>query len=138
MHGLRAVSIAPILVVLYVAYAGQVVGGAFVGSALSAFFGAVAMTPVAVLLARQGLGPPTLVSFFPGFWILVPGALGLEGVTRIIGNDGFVATGTLTTTATSMIGIALGVLLGLAISTPDPERPWLSGTHRRRWPSRPS
>jgi len=138
MQGLRAVSIAPILVVLYVAYAGQVVGGVFVGSALSAFFGAVAMTPVAVLLARQGLGPPTLVSFFPGFWILVPGALGLEGVTRIIGNDRFVATGALTTTATSMVGIALGVLLGLAISTPDPERPWLTGVRRRRWPSRPS
>ncbi len=137
-HGLRVVSIAPMLVVLYVAYAGQVVGGVFVGSALSAFFGALAMTPVAVLLARQGVGPPTLVTFFPGFWILVPGALGLEGVTRIIGDDRIAATGALTTTATSMIGIALGVLLGLALSAPDPERPWTGGGRPRRWSSRPS
>ncbi len=135
-HGLRTVSIAPILIVLYVAYAGQVIGGVFVGSALSAFFGALAMTPVAVLLARQGFGPPTLVTFFPGFWILVPGALGLEGVTRILGDDSFAPTGALTTTVTSMIGIALGVLLGLALSAPDPERPWAGSTRLRRWPHR--
>lgn len=130
-QGLRQASIPPILIVLYVAYAGQVVGGVFVGSALSSFFGAVAMTPVAVLLARQGLGPPTLVTFFPGFWILVPGALGLEGVTRIIGEDSVAATGALTTALTSMVGIALGVLLGLALSAPDPERPWTSGGRLR-------
>ncbi len=130
-QGLRQASIPPILVVLYVAYAGQVVGGVFVGSALSSFFGAVVMTPVAVLLARQRLGPPTLVTFFPGFWILVPGALGLEGVTRIIGDDRFAATGALTTALTSMVGIALGVLLGLALAAPDPERPWKTGGRRR-------
>ncbi len=114
------------LVVLYVAYAGQVVGGVFVGSALSSFFGAVAMTPVAVFLSRRGLGPTTLVMFFPGFWMLVPGALGLEGVTRIIGDGGFATTNALTTSLTSMVGIALGVLVGLALSAPDPERPWTS------------
>lgn len=130
-QGLRQASIPWILVVLYVAYAGQVIGGVFVGSALSSFFGAVAMTPVAVLLARWQLGPPTLVTFFPGFWILVPGALGLEGVTRVLGDDNFVATGALTTTLTSMVGIALGVVLGLALSAPDPERPWANGTRLR-------
>jgi uncharacterized membrane protein YjjP (DUF1212 family) len=131
-QGLRRASIPAILIVLYVAYAGQVVGGVFVGSGLSSFFGAVAMTPVAVLLARQGLGPPTLVAFFPGFWILVPGALGLEGVTRIISDDRFAATGALTTALTSMVGIALGVLLGLALAAPDPERPWMGGGRRQR------
>jgi uncharacterized membrane protein YjjP (DUF1212 family) len=131
-QGLRVASILPILVVIYVAYAGQVVGGVLVGSALSSFFGAVAMTLVAVFLARHGLGPPTMVTFFPGFWILVPGALGLEGVTRILGDDRIDATGALTTALISMIGIALGVLLGLALSVSDPERPWTAGGRFRR------
>lgn len=131
-HGLRTSSILPILVVIYVAFAGQVIGGVFVGSALSSFSGAVAMTLVAVFLNRHGLGPPTLVTFFPGFWILVPGALGLEGVTRIIGEDRIEATGALTTALISMIGIALGVLLGLALSVSDPERPWTTGGRLRR------
>lgn len=130
-QGLRQGSLPPLMMVLYVAYAAQVVGGVFVGSALSSFFGAVAMTPVAVLLARERLGPPALVTFLPGFWILVPGALGLEGVTRIIGEGGIAATGALTTALTSMVGIALGVLLGLALSAPDPERPWTSGGRHR-------
>ncbi|MEM9516539.1 MAG: threonine/serine exporter family protein [Actinomycetota bacterium] len=123
-QGLRRTSWVWIVVVLYAAYAGQVVGGLFFGGELSSFFGAVAMTPIAVLLARLSLGPPTLVTFLPAFWMLVPGALGLEGVTRIIGDERITGTAPLTTTVTSMVGIALGILLGLALSAPDPARPW--------------
>ncbi len=123
-QGLRRTSWVWIVVVLYAAYAGQVIGGLFFGGELSSFFGAVAMTPIAVLLARLSLGPPTLVTFLPAFWMLVPGALGLEGVTRIIGDERINGTAPLTTTVTSMVGIALGILLGLALSAPDPARPW--------------
>jgi uncharacterized membrane protein YjjP (DUF1212 family) len=122
-NGARTSALAWILVVLYVAYSGQVIGGLFFGSSLSAFFGAVAMTPVAVLAARQPSGPTPLVMFLPGFWLLVPGALGLEGVSRILG-DGGVGAGALVTTLTSMIGISLGILLGLILAARDPERPW--------------
>ncbi len=113
-----------ILLVLYVAYAGQVVGGLFFGSALSSFFGALAMTPVALLAARQRSGPTPLVTFLPGFWILVPGALGLDGVTRILGGGAGSGAGALITTMTSMVGISLGILLGLVLVASDPERPW--------------
>ena len=113
-----------ILLVLYVAYAGQVVGGLFFGSALSSFFGALAMTPVALLAARQRSGPTPLVMFLPGFWILVPGALGLDGVTRILGGGAGSGAGALITTMTSMVGISLGILLGLVLVASDPERPW--------------
>ena len=73
------------------------------------------------------------MTFFPGFWILVPGALGLENLTRIFSDDQVAAVGTLTTTLTPMIGIALGVLVGLALSASDPERPWTSEGRLRRW-----
>lgn len=105
-----------ILIVLYVAYGAQVLGGLFVGGMLSSFVGALAMTPVADLVARQRGGPPAIVSFTPAFWILVPGALGLMGVATLLSGDD-TGTATLLTTLVTMIGIALGVLVGRAIST---------------------
>jgi uncharacterized membrane protein YjjP (DUF1212 family)/outer membrane biosynthesis protein TonB len=113
-HGARRDTMRWIVLVLLVAYAGQVVGGWFVGSALSAFVGAMAMTPVAIIAARQPSGPPTLVSFLPGFWLLVPGALGLAGVTQLLDEDQLDGLGSLITTGVTMVGVALGVLLGLA------------------------
>ncbi|MEO6998724.1 MAG: threonine/serine exporter family protein, partial [Terracoccus sp.] len=112
----RAGSLGWILLVLYVAYGAQVIGDALFGGVLSAFVGAAVMTPVAVLVARQPSGPPTLVSFMPAFWLLVPGALGLVGVTTILDGDTY-GLRTLTTTTTTMVAIALGVLVGLAFST---------------------
>jgi uncharacterized membrane protein YjjP (DUF1212 family) len=129
-QGARRSAAVWILLVLYVAYSGQVIGGLFFGSALSAFFGAFAMTPVAVLAARQPSGPAPLVTFLPGFWLLVPGALGLEGVSRLLGG-GSAGTGVLVTTVTSMVGISLGILLGLTLVADDPKRPWTQPNRRR-------
>ncbi|MEO6997400.1 MAG: threonine/serine exporter family protein [Terracoccus sp.] len=112
----RAGSLGWILLVVYVAYGAQVLGDAVFGGVLSAFVGAAVMTPVAVLVSRRPSGPPTLVSFMPAFWLLVPGALGLVGVTTILDGDTY-GLRTLTTTTTTMVAIALGVLVGLAFST---------------------
>jgi len=114
-HGVRRASLAWILIVLYVAYAGQVLGGLLFGTTLSAFFGALAMTPVAMIVARQHNGPPALVSFMPGFWLLVPGALGLAGITSLLDEDRLQGIDSLVTMGTSMVGIALGVLLGMIV-----------------------
>jgi uncharacterized membrane protein YjjP (DUF1212 family)/uncharacterized membrane protein YjjB (DUF3815 family) len=111
----RPASIPWILLVLYVAYGAQVVGGVLFGGVLSALIGAIAMTPVAVLVARHRSGPPAIVSFLPAFWLLVPGGLGLVGVTAVLGGaDG---SNTLITAVGTMIAIALGVLIGLAASS---------------------
>jgi uncharacterized membrane protein YjjP (DUF1212 family) len=106
-------SIGWILLVLYVAYGAQVLGDVIFGGVLSALIGALAMTPVAVIVARQRSGPPAIVSFLPAFWLLVPGALGLVGVTAILDGDS-TGLGTLITTVATMVAIALGVLIGLA------------------------
>ncbi len=106
-----------IVLVLYAAYAGQVIGGLFLGTQLSAFIGALVMTPVAMFVARQRSGPPLLVSFLPAFWLLVPGALGLVGVTSLLGNDRVDGMSALVTTGATMIGIALGLLMGLAVGS---------------------
>ena len=123
-NGVRRSSRWWMMAVLYVAYAGQVLGALFFGGALSAFFGAVAMTPVAVLASRQASGASPLVTFFPAFWMLVPGALGLQGVSMLLGPLGSNAASTLVTTLISMIGVSLGILVGLAFIGRDPDQAW--------------
>ena len=102
------------MVVLYVAYGAQVLGDVLFDGVLSALVGAAAMTPVAVVIARQRTGPPALVSFLPAFWLLVPGALGLIGVASVLNGD-LGGASTIITTVATMMAIALGVLLGLAM-----------------------
>lgn len=112
----RRRSIGWIVLVLYVAYGAQVLGDLFFGGVLSAFIGAFAMTPVAALVARLRTGPAEFVSFLPGFWLLVPGALGLVGVASILDGDS-AGLNTLVTTTSTMVAIALGILAGTAITS---------------------
>lgn len=79
-------------VVLYAAWLGQFVRNEIFGGYVSAFSGALVMTPGAYAVERQAGGPPALVTFLPAFWLLVPGARGL-----------------------AVAGIALGVLCGYPI-----------------------
>jgi len=108
-------SIPWILLVLYVAYGAQVIGDVFLGGVISAFVGALVVTPVTALVARQPSGPAALVSFTPAFWLLVPGALGLIGVADVLGGDGS-GVSTLIATIGTMVAIALGVLAGSVVS----------------------
>jgi len=104
-----------ILLVLYIAYAAQVLGDIALGGVLSAFVGALVVTPVTALVARQPSGPAALVSFTPAFWLLVPGALGLVGVADVLGGDA-AASASLVATLSTMVAIALGVLAGSSFS----------------------
>ncbi|GIM92214.1 threonine/serine ThrE exporter family protein [Paractinoplanes toevensis] len=104
-----------LLLVLIVAWLGQCLGSQVFGGYLSGFFGALAMTPVAYFVERRPTGPPALVSFLPAFWLLVPGALGLIGVTEYLDQDTIAAAEDLLGTIWSMIAIALGVLCGYPI-----------------------
>ena len=104
-----------ILLVLYVAYSAQVLGDLAVGGVLSAFVGALVVTPVTALVARQPSGPAALVSFTPAFWLLVPGALGLVGVADVLGGDA-AASASLVATLATMVAIALGMLAGSTLS----------------------
>ncbi|GEA80585.1 hypothetical protein CUD01_10290 [Cellulomonas uda] len=112
-HSARRRAVPWILLVLVVAYAGQLVGGALLGSQVSGFVGALAMTPVALVVARHPDGPPAMVSFLPAFWLLVPGALGLVGVTSVLGESAGQGITAVVTAATTMVAISLGVLTGL-------------------------
>lgn len=100
------------LLILVVAYGGQLIGAALFGAQLSAFFGALAMTPLVLFADRLPHGPSKLITFLPAFWWLVPGSTGLMAIVggSVSGDLG----GALGSVAITVIAIALGVLAGTA------------------------
>lgn len=104
-----------LLLVLLTAWIGQLLGKELVGAGVSAFFGALAMTPVALAVARIPSGPPSQVTFLPAFWMLVPGALGLIGVTEVISDPANAGLDALVSPLTSILSIALGVMVGVSL-----------------------
>jgi uncharacterized membrane protein YjjP (DUF1212 family) len=104
-----------LLLVLLTAWVGEQVGGRLVGPDTAGFFGALAMTPVALAVARLPGGPPAQVTFLPAFWLLVPGALGLVGVTEAVGDPAGASRADLAQPLASVIAIALGVLCGTTV-----------------------
>jgi uncharacterized membrane protein YjjP (DUF1212 family) len=104
-----------LMLVLLSAWIGQLLGNAVVSAEVSGFFGALVMTPVALAIARLPGGPPSQVTFLPAFWLLVPGALGLIGVTEIVGDPATATIADIVTPLGSIISIALGVLGGVSL-----------------------
>ncbi len=104
-----------LMLVLLTAWIGQLLGDLLFGASVSGFFGALTMTPVALVIARLRNGPPSQVTFLPAFWLLVPGALGLIGVTEIVGNPATATLSDLVTPVGSIVSIALGVLGGVSL-----------------------
>lgn len=102
------------LLVLYIAFAGQAIGNVLFGGQLSGFFGALAMTPVVLSVERLPGGPPKLLTFLPAFWLLVPGATGLIGVTEIVKTGFGAAAQGLADVFITITAISLGVLIGTA------------------------
>ena len=101
-----------LLVVLYAAWIGQVVGNHLFGGYVSGLVGAMVMTPVAYFFARRPGSMPAYATFLPGFWLLVPGAIGLIGVTTLAGSGAATASNDLKTAVGSTIAVALGLVCG--------------------------
>ena len=116
-------SLPTLLVVLYAAWGGQVLGNAIFGGYISAFVGALVMTPVAYAVSRLPSAMPQHASFLPGFWLLVPGALGLIGFAQLAG-DSNAGTEDLVATVVSIFAVAVGVLCGSLLLA------WASATGR--------
>jgi uncharacterized membrane protein YjjP (DUF1212 family) len=113
-----------LLVVLYAAWGGQVLGNALSGGYVSAFVGALVMTLVAAWVSRLPSAMPRHASFLPGFWLLVPGALGLIGLTQLAGDADEAGTADLVATVVSIFAVAIGVLCGTLLLA------WSSATRK--------
>ena len=91
-HSAPRAAFPSLLLVLYAAWAGQSVGNELFGGYASGFVGGVVMTLVAYLLARLPSTMPVYAMFLPGFWLLVPGSLGLVGLTTTLATPGTVSS----------------------------------------------
>lgn len=135
-----------LLVVLYAAWGSQVVANEMLGVYVAALIGATVMTITAYAMERFPSSMPGQAAFLPGFWLLVPGALGLIGLARFAGGGGaqelFATTG-------SIFAVALGVLCGTqllawvvttgrvidrATMTMTQRSPWFNRLHPNRTP----
>lgn len=104
-----------LLIVLYAAWIGQLAGEHLVDATLSGFVGAAIMVPVAHLVARGPSAPPAHVMFLPAFWLLVPGTIGLIGITEIVGDNREAGTENLATALAAIPAVALGILVGTLV-----------------------
>jgi len=86
------------------------------GSLGASFVAAAVVLPVCYAVQSRRSGPPVPVTFLPTFWLLVPGALGLQGVAQIIGADQAAGLGDFLNALMSVVAIAVGVLVGSGIS----------------------
>lgn len=103
-----------LMLVLLFAFGAQRIATVLIGSEISGFFGTLVATPLGYLIQLRFKGPPAAVTFLPSFWLLVPGALGLLSVTRMMSNrvaglDGII------TVVFVIASIALGTLVGASL-----------------------
>ncbi|GLZ81640.1 hypothetical protein Afil01_64470 [Actinorhabdospora filicis] len=94
-------------------------GGDLFGSALfGAFLAGLVLTPLSYFVQTRPGGPPAQVSFLPAFWLIVPGTLGLTGVSELVTGAKSVVGGVndLVTTLLTVLAIALGVLVGSSLA----------------------
>jgi uncharacterized membrane protein YjjB (DUF3815 family) len=102
-----------ILLVLLLTFSAQQLTSGLFGHEMSGFFGMLVATPVGYLIQKAFKGPPSMVTFLPSFWLLVPGALGLSSVKRLL-TDPSGGAG-LTAVAFALVSIALGTLMGASL-----------------------
>lgn len=112
-----------LLVITYAAYLAQFVGDLTLGSYASGFCGGLVLTVAALVISRRQTAPPAITLILPGFWLLVPGSMGLIGITELFGAEGDSA---LPATLISMISVAFGLQAGLVIWQLLRRRPALS------------
>lgn len=103
-----------ILLVLLVAFATQQATAVLFGKQASGFFGMLAVTPLSYLVQLKFRGPPAMVTFLPGFWLLVPGVMSLLSVTKMLSDRNAGIDG-MATALFVIVSLALGTLMGAAL-----------------------
>jgi uncharacterized membrane protein YjjP (DUF1212 family) len=105
-----------LVLVLYSAWIGQVIGNHLIGGYASGLVGALVMTPVATFVARMKSAMPVYAMFLPGFWLLVPGAISLIGLTAVATGADVTGAQDFLTAVGSIVAVAVGVLLGTQLT----------------------
>jgi uncharacterized membrane protein YjjB (DUF3815 family) len=98
--------------VLSLAFGAQVAGQQLGSIALGGFLGAIAASLGASVVELRRPQLARLVLFLPAFWLLVPGSLGLVGVTELAAGRESV-----TDVALGVMGVVIAISLGLLVGS---------------------
>ena len=101
-----------VLLVLSLAFGAQVAGQQLGSIALGGFLGAVAASLGASVVELRRPQLARLVLFLPAFWLLVPGSLGLVGVTELAAGRESVSD-----VALGVMGVVIAISLGLLVGS---------------------
>ncbi|NUQ32138.1 MAG: threonine/serine exporter family protein [Dermatophilaceae bacterium] len=101
-----------VLLVLSLAFGAQLAGQELGSIALGGFLGAIAASLGASVVELRRPQLPRLVLFLPAFWLLVPGSLGLVGVTELAAGRE-----SATDVALGLLGVAIAISLGLLVGS---------------------
>ena len=101
-----------VLLVLSLAFGAQVAGQQLGSIGLGGFLGAIAASLGASVVELRRPQLPRLVLFLPAFWLLVPGSLGLVGVTELAAGRE-----SATDVALGLLGVAIAISLGLLVGS---------------------
>lgn len=105
-----------LLLVLFAVWGAQAVGTELAGGLAGAFLGGLAVTPAAYFAQSQRGGPPAQVTFLPSFWMLVPGAIGLTGVSRLVVEGSAANVNDVTQALLTIVAISLGMMVGASLT----------------------
>ncbi|HZR49014.1 MAG TPA: threonine/serine exporter family protein [Streptosporangiaceae bacterium] len=104
-----------LLLVLFAVWGAQATGTALAGGLAGAFLGGLVVTPAAYFAQSQRGGPPAQVTFLPSFWMLVPGALGLTGVSQLVLLGSKASLNDVTQALLTIVAISLGMMVGASL-----------------------
>lgn len=105
-----------LLGVLLIAHSAQLLGDALFGPILSGFVATLIVVPLVQYSERFKTSPPAFALFLPAFLMLVPGALGLLGVSELATIEPSNGIGGLVSAISAILSIALGILVGTRIT----------------------
>ncbi|MFE4635893.1 threonine/serine exporter ThrE family protein [Streptomyces sp. NPDC056773] len=94
----------------------QTAGEALGGLALGAFLAGMMLPPMALWIQRRHRIPELLI-FLPCYWVLVPGASSLEGVTQLLSRHTAASMGLLVNAVVTLVAIGLGILAGARLGS---------------------
>ena len=106
-----------LLLVLYLAHGSQLLGDALFGPILSGFVATLVVVPFVRYAERFQSTPPAFALFMPAFLMLVPGALGLLGVSQLAAIEPSNGIGGMVSAISAILSIALGILVGTRLTT---------------------
>jgi uncharacterized membrane protein YjjP (DUF1212 family) len=107
-----------LMLMLFCAWGAQQVGNLVAsGGLFGAFTGGLVVVPIAALVQKLH-GPPAQVASLPAFWLLVPGALGLAGVSGLVelGDGTSQGADNLINAFLTVVSVALGILVGSSLT----------------------